>query len=1646
MEPIPASLMTPPTSGVKPPVSSNLQELPFNELTWENFEKLCLRLARLEGDVEHCQRYGVQGDEQAGIDLYARQKTTSTYRVYQCKNEKNFGPKKIEDAITEFLDGDWLTKADTFVLCTRETLAPVGRAKELEKQAEKLRSHGVSLIPWDREELSVKLKGLPEIVHDFFSRAWVEMFCGREAAAKLRDRLDADEVAAFRAELGEFYRNLFNNHDPGLPLYASADDPPPPLELRYVLPDIDERRVITQGSSQTKAAGPNAMGSGRENVGTNAQQQPEHDKEQEYLPGNRTSRYTQRQSIEKWLISHDRNIVLGPAGSGKSSLLRFLCIDLMTRNPQLSLFAEKWGQYLPIWIPFAFWSKQVASAINGEVSLKDALRIWLKSWNHEPLWELVEQALADDRLLLLVDGLDEHRDEFAAQTAWLRLKVFVEERGASAIVTSRPAGFERLGINTAGWQKGELSEFSSEQQQRLAHIWFTHRAEKNQKTNGAHDLAETKIDAAVDSFMHELARSNDLRELAKVPLLLCLLIAHKVQHLSLPRNRFKAYDDLIEYLIATHPRQRALAAGARVSFEVDERDLKIIFAKLAYEMHSKFGEGLIEQTVAEDILFEFLNSDDGIFGLEVVKARALSRNLVNVGEQALGLLVRGSQVDLSFLHRALQEYLAAFHLATLPLPEQLSFVGDVCADPKWSEPILSLLYITRSTQSVTALVDRIRTKKTNIIGGYRVSELLSEVAFGDFNLSVKVAKELATETFTQVEMKSWLPHRERLLEKVIDGIRSVRTKEMVQVKLKAWFPDRTRWTRESVFVAMRDWSPTPDVRECLLLGLRDEYSDIQRAAGNTIAHLFNGDKVTQDQVAAIASSENNPRIRAAAVECLINGWPNDEKLTKLLDITRTSVFPRLRLVAIAGRVERNEQTDEDRNSLFQLGMGDVGLDYRWRDLLVKALAKGWGGSVEVKQKCFDAIENSRGALSYARLNFDTDIAKAVLLIGFPKDDEVARLFTREVNRDHVRLDHVLPSDSDFFDLIAKQFPAHPLVVAAIDEWLAKQERKSKSFYKAALAVRTTFAKSKLLQCLDPQHLPLAAHALLRGWGMQEPEVADALTNLVSQTETEAAYCGEYLPDIIPNAKECRRRLLELLSSKHHRAGQYLLAGLTRLGNNQGDTEVVDAALKLPLNSDGKHPALGNLIKGYSSDPRVRELAKAELTDSHGYLGVVASAYNNDEEFRPSILKSVTPLPERLRQLIAQRLGDADDDFSLSLLESYNSEVDVEARVLASISYHKRLKHSEAVIEPTLDVLRQRIVSVDSEALKTRHAAFAGLIELQRLDVLKDVEDGFPDKRCRIPLEHGRVLPSVSLQRLILKSWDYVHREFGGEFWDRFHAVEEREQGNFWYHLSAFADEYAQPKADLIEFLERNKSDDDGHSAWALRFLNRASPRSELLKQLCMIALAGEDDKFDESYEEALLAAELLVKNFNDDETIWQWLKANIKDVYEDEVPENIILALSEGWPDSAEFQRIAKAVDEKHQFLTYPTMMHLRTRVDTSAEVLDALDRVLLSFEHSDISRNAQIVRPLVRRLQQDDELLRLMTAKLQVHSSPTEKATYIQLIDQARGTGTIRDWCLQESERQENGEMPPEIGMDATQSEFTPITHILLNALYGAD
>jgi hypothetical protein len=64
----------PPKQAVSPPVQSRLQVLPLHELGWVHFEYLCRRLIEAEAEPESIRFYGVPGDAQNGIDIYARRK------------------------------------------------------------------------------------------------------------------------------------------------------------------------------------------------------------------------------------------------------------------------------------------------------------------------------------------------------------------------------------------------------------------------------------------------------------------------------------------------------------------------------------------------------------------------------------------------------------------------------------------------------------------------------------------------------------------------------------------------------------------------------------------------------------------------------------------------------------------------------------------------------------------------------------------------------------------------------------------------------------------------------------------------------------------------------------------------------------------------------------------------------------------------------------------------------------------------------------------------------------------------------------------------------------------------------------------------------------------------------------------------------------------------------------------------------------------------------------------------------------------------------------------------------------------------------------------------------------------------------------
>jgi hypothetical protein len=232
---------SPDEGDVPPPVEMRDQELPFERLSWQNFERLCLRLARTDGDVERCRLFGTQGQEQGGIDIYVSRKSTPKYAVWQSKRHKSFTAAKVEKAVAEFLDGEWGAKSDHFVLCVQANLRSKNVLKKVETCAKKLAEMGVQFELIDGEELSLRLKDFHEIVDDFFGRQWVTRFCGAAAAQTLLNRLRPGEMTRLKADLRACYASHFAAVDPGV--IAQLPNPDGTrisigLADRYVPPDL----------------------------------------------------------------------------------------------------------------------------------------------------------------------------------------------------------------------------------------------------------------------------------------------------------------------------------------------------------------------------------------------------------------------------------------------------------------------------------------------------------------------------------------------------------------------------------------------------------------------------------------------------------------------------------------------------------------------------------------------------------------------------------------------------------------------------------------------------------------------------------------------------------------------------------------------------------------------------------------------------------------------------------------------------------------------------------------------------------------------------------------------------------------------------------------------------------------------------------------------------------------------------------------------------------------------------------------------------------------------------------------------------------------------------------------------------------------
>ncbi len=475
------------------------------------------------------------------------------------------------------------------------------------------------------------------MVDDFFGRPWVDAICAPEAKLRLGERLSRFDVVTLRKRLKDCYRSWISAVDPGL-LISGHDEhgrarASIPISDRYVKPDVLIRTPLPiDPPSNREMDGDRELKSGQAATGSRTV---------EPSPTARSPVRESRVPVDDYLASRSQVLVVGEAGSGKSSLLRFLALDMLADTPSLKTTRGRFRGALPVWVSFALWAR-MASEQQLPPPIEHVVAEFFRAQGEELLANDMRRATITGRVALLVDGLDEAPDATGALTLLSLLTAFAQRHGILVVATLRPHGVGNLSGTADSWDRTELAPLSDEQRRNLTNVWFRVLENLEAEPTAPRREVEARAKRKANVFITAIQKNVGITRLTQTPLfLLSLMNLHRHGH-DLPRSRFAASREIIDQLLEHQPRRRDAEALATTAPDARRRLRDRILADLAFALHVGELRGPVPDAAPEE---EALQRAASLIlerqgHRDVDAAEETARAILSFTEDRAGLLVK----------------------------------------------------------------------------------------------------------------------------------------------------------------------------------------------------------------------------------------------------------------------------------------------------------------------------------------------------------------------------------------------------------------------------------------------------------------------------------------------------------------------------------------------------------------------------------------------------------------------------------------------------------------------------------------------------------------------------------------------------------------------------------------------------------------------------------------------------------------------------------------------------------------------------------------------------------------------------------------------------------------------------------------------
>ncbi|WP_108987390.1 NACHT domain-containing protein [Streptomyces coelicoflavus] len=348
---------------------------------------------------------------------------------------------------------------------------------------------------------------------------------------------------------------------------------------------------------------------------------------------------TVRLPAEAALTTHDRVLLRGDAGSGKTTLVQWLAVT-----------AARDGDRVAYVLPLRTLTR--AGALPSPAAFLTAVGCPLT-----PPEGWAERVLGAGRGLVLVDGLDEIPAAERHRTRDWLLALIRAFPGNRWLLTSRPTAVRADWLAAEGFRELALTPMRQDDVTTFVRRW--HAAAEAPEF-------ETRL-------LDSLRTKRDLARLATNPLMCGLICAlHRERRGYLPTGRKELYDAALTMLLARRDRERGMEA-----VELSEEAQLELLQRLAYalvlsgrtEMSVETAEGIVERALPS--VASAAGQGDAATVLRALVLRS-------------GLLRQPGQGSLDFVHRTFQDYLGARYAVE---EGHLDVIAGRADDSQWEDVV-----------------------------------------------------------------------------------------------------------------------------------------------------------------------------------------------------------------------------------------------------------------------------------------------------------------------------------------------------------------------------------------------------------------------------------------------------------------------------------------------------------------------------------------------------------------------------------------------------------------------------------------------------------------------------------------------------------------------------------------------------------------------------------------------------------------------------------------------------------------------------------------------------------------------------------------------------------------------------------------------